>query len=99
MARRSKQREAIPLLSCAVARSVGEGKWAVDFLPGRTLSSDQARAALRVAEELNNLRSHATSLGLTLLELVGLATMHCSEQRPCAHAEAAQVLAQIGRDR
>ncbi|MFC8046763.1 hypothetical protein [Nocardia sp. NPDC057353] len=61
----------------------------VSYLPGRTLSADQARAALRVAEELNGLRDCAATLGLTLLELVGLALMDCSGQRTFAHPSAA----------
>ncbi|MEV0712720.1 hypothetical protein [Nocardia aurea] len=73
------------------ARCVGQGQWIVSFLPGRTLSSDQAHAALAVADELDTLRSISTSLGLTVLELVGLAMMDCSEQRAFAHPTAVQV--------
>ncbi|UGT59866.1 hypothetical protein [Nocardia asteroides] len=53
----------------------------MSFLPGRTLSEDQAQAALRAAEELDALGGYASLLGLTVLELVGLATMDSSSER------------------
>ncbi|MFF0491856.1 hypothetical protein ACFYTQ_22735 [Nocardia sp. NPDC004068] len=64
-----------------LARSVGQGRWVVSFLPGRTLSREQAQAALRVADELDTFRRDAAALGLTVLELVGLATMGNSAAR------------------
>lgn len=78
------------------ARSVGQDQWVVSFLPGRTLSKDQASAALRVAEELDALRDYAAALGLTVLELVGLAMMDCSGQRAYSHGDAAQALPRSG---
>jgi hypothetical protein len=78
------------------ARSVGQEQWVVSYLPGRTLSADQARAALRVAEELDTLRGYAAGLGLTVLELVGLAMMDCSGQRVYSHGDAAQALPRAG---
>ncbi|MFC8529403.1 hypothetical protein [Nocardia sp. NPDC057227] len=57
----------------------------MSYLPGRTLSTDQARAALRVAEQVDELHGCAATLGLTLLELVGLALMDCSGQRAFTH--------------
>ncbi|QIS08820.1 hypothetical protein [Nocardia arthritidis] len=55
------------------ARCTGDGGWVVSFLPGRTLSTDQALAALRAAEELAAIQAYAAPLGLTALELVGMA--------------------------
>ncbi|MGY1896376.1 hypothetical protein [Nocardia gipuzkoensis] len=71
--------------------------WVVRFLPGRTLSQEQARAALGVAGELDALRGYAAVLGLTVLELVGLAIMDCSGQRAYSHGDAAQALSRLGR--
>ncbi|WP_174189867.1 hypothetical protein [Nocardia barduliensis] len=79
------------------ARSVGQDYWVVSYLPGRTLSTVQARAALRVAEELDALRGYAAALGLTVLELVGLAMMDCSGQRAESYGDAAQALSRLGR--
>ncbi len=79
------------------ARCVGQGQWVVSFLPGRTLSKNQASAALRVAGELDALRGHAAALGLTVLELVGLAMMDCSGQRAYPHGDAARALPRSGR--
>lgn len=78
------------------ARSVGEGMWVVSYLPGRTLTRAQARAALRVADELDDLSRCAAVLGLTLLEIVGLATMDSSGQRAFSHQVARRVLSQLG---
>ncbi|MFF0492502.1 hypothetical protein ACFYTQ_26030 [Nocardia sp. NPDC004068] len=74
-------------------RSVGQDRWVVSFLPGRTLSLEQARAALRVADDLDELREAAAVLGLTLLELVGLATMESSGERLWSLKEAAHDVA------
>ncbi|RMI33961.1 hypothetical protein [Nocardia stercoris] len=56
------------------ARSVGTGGWVVSFLPGRTLTLEQATAALQAAEAVAALRALAGRVGLTTLEAVGLAT-------------------------
>ncbi|MEU6562208.1 hypothetical protein [Nocardia nova] len=55
------------------ARSVGTGGWVVSFLPGRTLTLEQATAALQAAEAVATVRSLANRVGLTPLETVGLA--------------------------
>ena len=55
------------------ARSVGTGGWVVSFLPGRTLTLEQATAALQAAEAVAAVRSRANRAGLTPLETVGLA--------------------------
>jgi len=63
------------------ARCTGNGGWVVSFLPGRTLSTDQALAALRAAEELAAIQTYAAPLGLTALELVGMAVTECPRHR------------------
>jgi hypothetical protein len=55
------------------AKSVGDGKWVVSFLPGRTLRCDQAVAAMQAAEAVALLNTAADLVGLTTLETVGLA--------------------------
>ncbi|MBP2188436.1 hypothetical protein [Nocardia goodfellowii] len=55
------------------ARSVGSGGWVVSFLPGRTLTIEQATAAMQAAEVIAYVRSLADQVGLTTLEAVGLA--------------------------
>ncbi|MEV6277247.1 hypothetical protein [Nocardia sp. NPDC051832] len=55
------------------ARSVGSGGWVVSFLPGRTLTIEQATAAMQAAEAVAFVRSLADLVGLTTLETVGLA--------------------------
>ncbi|MBF6244991.1 MULTISPECIES: hypothetical protein [Nocardia] len=55
------------------ARFVGTGGWVVSFLPGRTLTLEQATAALQAAEAVAAVRSLADRVGLTPLETVGLA--------------------------
>lgn len=55
------------------ARSVGVGGWVVSFLPGRTLTLEQATAALQAAEAVAAVRELSCSVGLTPLETVGLA--------------------------
>ena len=55
------------------ARSVGTGGWVVSFLPGRTLTLEQAAAALQAAEAVAAVRALACTVGLTPLETVGLA--------------------------
>ncbi|MEV6256892.1 hypothetical protein AB0L97_26945 [Nocardia sp. NPDC051911] len=79
------------------ARCVGQGQWVVSFLPGRTLSKNQASAALRVAEELDAMRGYAAALGLTVLELVGLAMMDNSAERLWSLGDASQALSRLGR--
>ncbi|MEV2222650.1 hypothetical protein AB0E01_22560 [Nocardia vinacea] len=55
------------------AKSVGDGKWVVSFMPGRTLRCDQAVAAIQAAEAVALLNVVADLVGLTTLETVGLA--------------------------
>ncbi len=64
------------------AKAVGQGDWVVDFLPGRTLSEEQALAAVHAAEQLTALKSYAALLGLTALELVGMASVPCTWPPP-----------------
>ncbi len=55
------------------AKSVGDGRWVVSFLPGRTLTGEQAVAAIQVAEAVAFVGALAAQVGLTVLEAVGLA--------------------------
>ncbi|MEU8895437.1 hypothetical protein [Nocardia sp. NPDC048505] len=55
------------------ARSVGSGGWVVSFLPGRTLTIEQATAAMQLAEFTATVGPLADLVGLTTLESVGLA--------------------------
>lgn len=56
------------------AKSVGIGGWVVSFLPGRTLTTEQATAALQAAEAVATVNALAGQVGLTAMETVGLAT-------------------------
>ncbi|MEU4345357.1 hypothetical protein AB0H00_29590 [Nocardia sp. NPDC023852] len=61
-----------------MARYVGDGRWAVDYLPGRQLTKEQAVNAMKVAVASSHQREvgrWAASLGLTAAEAVGLAAM------------------------
>lgn len=55
------------------AKSVGTGGWVVSFLPGRTLTLEQATAAMQAAEAVATVGALAGQVGLTTLETVGLA--------------------------
>ncbi|HLS79319.1 MAG TPA: hypothetical protein VK083_21265 [Nocardia sp.] len=55
------------------AKSVGAGGWVVSFLPGRTLTLEQATAAMQAAEAVATVDQLASRVGLTTLETVGLA--------------------------
>lgn len=55
------------------AKSVGSGGWVVSFLPGRTLTIEQATAAIQAAEAVAMVGALADQVGLTTLETVGLA--------------------------
>ncbi|WP_280268389.1 hypothetical protein [Nocardia wallacei] len=59
------------------ARSVGQAGWVVSYLPGRTLTCQQAVAALQVAEVvptlLHAVGGLADEVGLTPMEAVGMA--------------------------
>jgi hypothetical protein len=57
------------------ALSVGQGRWAVSYLPGRTLDTTQAVAAVQVADSLAEMRAWAGLLGLTPLEAMGQAML------------------------
>nr|WP_280404729.1 hypothetical protein [Nocardia brasiliensis] len=54
------------------AKSVGDGGWVVSFLPGRTLTGEQAADAIKAAEAIAAVEVLARSVGLTVLETVGL---------------------------
>ncbi|MBF6150221.1 hypothetical protein [Nocardia nova] len=56
-----------------IARLVDQGLWAVSYLPGRTVSQEQAIAAMSLAETLPELTALARSLGLTPCEAIGQA--------------------------
>ena len=55
------------------ARRVAEDGWVVSYLRGRTLTTEQATAAMRTVEELATLQGLTSLLGLTTLEAVTLA--------------------------
>ncbi|MTJ66783.1 hypothetical protein [Nocardia seriolae] len=67
------------------AKSVGAGGWVVSFLPGRTLTLEQATAALQAAEAVAAVNALAGQVGLTAIETVGLAIQESpwGEPEPC----------------
>ena len=67
------------------ARSVGEGMWVTSFLPGRTLSREQAVAAMQIAAFARYLDDLASPLGLTASEAVGMAAMGSTWPTPERH--------------
>ncbi|WP_433626456.1 hypothetical protein [Nocardia sp. CA-120079] len=64
------------------ARSVGDGGWVISYLPARTITEDQAVAALLAAEELSAIQQCAQLLGLTALKIAGMATTECTWRQP-----------------
>jgi hypothetical protein len=56
------------------ARRVDENGWAISFLRGRTLTTEQAMAAMQAAEIVAHLHELARLIYLTPLEIFGLAT-------------------------
>ncbi|RJO76818.1 hypothetical protein D5S18_11315 [Nocardia panacis] len=64
------------------ARSVGGGGWVVSFLPGRTLTLEQATAAIQAAEAVAVVGALADQVGLTTLETVGLAIQESPWAQP-----------------
>ncbi|WP_306307667.1 hypothetical protein [Nocardia paucivorans] len=64
------------------AKSVGSGGWVVSFLPGRTLTTEQAMAAMQAAEAVVVVGHLADRVGLTTLETVGLAIQESPWTRP-----------------
>ncbi|MBH0780349.1 hypothetical protein [Nocardia bovistercoris] len=56
---------------------VGQDLWVVDFLPGRTLTREQARAAMKiaVAPDRPEVQRWAGLLGLTAAEARGFAAL------------------------
>lgn len=64
------------------AKSVGQGGWVVSFLPGRTLTTVQATAAIQVAEAAAEVENLAMLIGLTAREAFGLACAMRSDTRP-----------------
>lgn len=60
------------------ARSVGEGQWVVSYLPGRTLTIEQATAAMKTAEAVAWIGSLTQEFGLTAAEAIGLASRESS---------------------
>ncbi|WP_454194279.1 hypothetical protein [Nocardia sp. Marseille-Q1738] len=69
------------------AKSVGDGCWVVSYLPGRTLTIDQATAAMKAAEVASAVSDLAGQVGLTALETVGMALQQppwdCPQTQPC----------------
>jgi hypothetical protein len=64
------------------AKWVGEDNWAVSYLPGRTLSTDQAVMALQIAGAVHLVDAWAAKLGLTAREAFGLAATACTWPEP-----------------
>ncbi|MEU7630250.1 hypothetical protein AB0B25_18250 [Nocardia sp. NPDC049190] len=64
------------------AKCVGSGGWVVSFLPGRTLTIEQATAAMQAAEAVAAVRTLADLVGLTTLETVGLAIREAPWSKP-----------------
>lgn len=62
-----------------LATSVGDGGWVVSYLPGRTLDTQQATAAMQIAEVATDLESWARLLGLTAREAVGMVVTTSAE--------------------
>jgi hypothetical protein len=81
------------------ARSTGDGGWVVSYLPGRTLTRDQAEAALLALEDMAALQAHAGLLGLTVLEAMGMAAMECPWQPPRKEGLAARTVTWAGVSR
>lgn len=56
---------------------VGQDRWVVDFLPGRQLTVEQARAAMKiaVAPEFPEVQRWANLLGLTAAEALSFAAL------------------------
>ncbi|MEV0048480.1 hypothetical protein AB0H60_34130 [Nocardia rhamnosiphila] len=56
---------------------VGDGRWVVDYLPGRQLTKEQARAAMKIAiaPERLEVERWAKQLGMTPAEVRGYAAM------------------------
>lgn len=80
------------------AKSVGSGGWVVSFLPGRTLTTEQAMAAMQAAEAVAVVGGLADLVGLTTLETVGLAI----QESPWTRAEPvvrSRWRARVGRGR
>ncbi|NNH74412.1 hypothetical protein HLB23_31965 [Nocardia uniformis] len=75
------------------AKSVGIGGWVVSFLPGRTLTTEQATAALQAAEAVAAVKAFAGQVGLTAMETVGLAT----QESPWSEPECAGGLGRLWR--
>ena len=56
---------------------VGQDRWVLDYLPGRTLTRTQALAGMRIAiaPDRPEVERWANSLGLTAAEAVGFAAL------------------------
>ncbi|MFR9752905.1 hypothetical protein ACL02S_17975 [Nocardia sp. 004] len=54
------------------ARRVNDDAWVVSYLRGRTVTTEQATAAIQAAELISLLQHLAGRIGLTGLELFGL---------------------------
>lgn len=62
------------------ADSMGEGRWVVDYLPGRHLTQEQATAAMKiaVAPDKPEVERWSAALGLTTAEALGYLAMRVS---------------------
>ncbi|MFI7664156.1 hypothetical protein [Nocardia sp. NPDC049526] len=78
------------------ARSAGDGGWVVSYLPGRILTERQAVAALLAAEELSVIQQCVQPLGLTALELTGMAATECTWPPP-KRSQSIRYLTEISR--
>lgn len=75
---------------------VGDGKWVVSYLPGRILSMENAYTALHTAEQLVDVHGCAASLGLTLLEIAGMAAAECTWPPPPRESFTTRMLSRAG---
>ena len=59
------------------ADSMGEGRWVVDYLPGRHLTQEQAKAAMKIAiaPDKPEVERWSAALGLTTAEALGYLAM------------------------
>ncbi|NNH76052.1 hypothetical protein HLB23_40455 [Nocardia uniformis] len=57
------------------ARSVGQGRWVASWLPCRTLTTEQAVAAIQLTEAVDTLTALARCLGLPPCEAIGKAML------------------------
>ncbi|MEU7215506.1 hypothetical protein [Nocardia iowensis] len=64
------------------ARRVSADAWVVSYLRGRMLTTEQATAAIQVAEAVSLMDELARRVGLTALEAIGLAVIETPWETP-----------------